>query len=255
MAAIFWSLSRERLFAFCPRAMYLRYIAPAEVPEGELTPLEEERRFCRRIRPSGNYARSVVLSALRDIFYCGNGTSFAALVLRRLARDRHAAERGENLTDSEFPVWSDPENLEAAVQDLLKQPFLPELLETLKRVRPIDRIRLPEVLQAVLADVILYAGPILAWREGARCCILTFESHESVDTILSFYMLNVLKIPPVRVYFLRYDGRREEAMRIAFSLELDHLVYSAGRMYSGVYPCCQDRSRCRKCAFRNCCED
>jgi len=156
--------------------------------------------------------------------------------------------------DGRFPMWMDPENVTAAVNDLLGNPFLPDLLKRLRRIRPIDRIRLPEPCASELAGVRLTAAPILAWREGVDCRFLTFESHGSVDTVLCRFALERLKLGPDRVNFLRWDGREEPAMRLDFSAELDHIAVSAARMYNGDYPKTADRAVCARCRYRDCCD-
>ena len=216
--------------------------------------VREWRARCR-IQWSHHYARNIVSTALRDFFMSGGDADIVGTVRRRVARDRHAALRGEALPDGYFPQWMDPENVVPAVEDLLGSAYLPRLLDRLKKVRPIARVRLPGVCTAELAGVRLCAVPILAWREELDCVFLRFEAHESVDTVLCRFALERLKLGPDRVRFLGWDGREEPAMRLEFSTELDHILASASRMYEGIYPKTTDLSRCARCRFRGCCDE
>ncbi len=242
------------MFAECPHALYLYQAAHEAGAVEHASERLRELRVCSRSRWSYQYARDAVAAALRDFFYYGDSENVVGRVLRKLARDRYAAGEGRDLAGDGPPVLLDPENAESAVRDLLNAPFLPELLELLKKIRPIDRVPIPVPLKTVLADLTLYAAPVLAYRDGMDCCFLTFESHAAIDTVLCRYALVQLKLPPVRVHFLRYDGKRESAMRLDFSAELDHIVYAARRMYAGNYPKTADRSRCARCRFRVCCD-
>ena len=242
------------MFAECPRAFYWYGIGSAGGELPDAPPRLRELYLRRYIQWSHHYARNVVSAAMRDFFYRNGEPEIAGPVLRRLARDRRAAARGEPGEDGRFPMWMDPENVTAAVNDLLGSPFLPDLLKKLRLIRPIDRIRLPEPCASELAGVRLTAAPILAWREDVDCRFLTFESHESVDTVLCRYALERLKLGPDRVHFLRWDGREEPAMRLDFSAELDHIAVSAARMYNGDYPKTADRAVCARCRYRDCCD-
>ena len=246
---VVWSLSRERLFAECPLAFYLHRVASEKGALEDAPAMVREWYARRRLQWSHHYARKVVSTAVRDFFLSGQDADIAGSVRRRVARERHAALRGE----TGAPQWLDPENVGNAVEDLLRSPYLPRLMERLKRVHPIEKVRLPEVCRAELAGVELCAAPILAWREERDCVFLLFESHESVDTVLCRWALEHLKLGPDRVRFLRWDGREEPAMRLGFSTELDHILASAARMYAGPYPATGDRSRCARCRFRGCC--
>lgn len=243
------------MFAECPRAFWCYCIASEKGMLPDAPPLDRERYLRRRIQWSHHYARHIVTAAMRDFFCYGGDPEIAGPVLRRMARDRRAASRGEAGEDGAYPMWMDPENVPAAVNDLLGNPFLPRLLKMLCLVRPIERVRLPEPCTSELAGMRLCAAPILAWREGEFCRFLTFESHASVDTVLCRFALESLKIGPRRVTFLRWDGREEPAMRLDFSAELDHICASAARMYNGDYPQTTDRSVCARCRFRGCCDD
>lgn len=237
------------MFAECPYALHLYCEAYEKGASPDASPLLRQRYLCCRISSSHQYARDTVATALREFFYYSSTDQVTGWVLRRLARDQHLAGRGE------AGGWLDPENVEGAVRDLLQNPFLPELLERLRKVRPIDRVLVPVPIMTELAGLTLCAAPVLAFREGLLCWFLTFENHPSIDTVISRYALARLKLPPARVRFLRFDGSEQDTSALDFSMELDHIFYSAGEMFSGICPKTADRSVCRKCRFRFCCDD
>lgn len=243
------------MFAECPHALYLYRTAHEEGASADAPERLRRRYIASRSLLSYQYARSAVAAALREFFYYGATDNVPGWVLRKLARDRFAAGEGRDLTGDGPPVLLDPENAEGEVRALLANPFLPELLTLLKKVRPIDKVLVPVPVMTGLADLQLCAAPVLAFREGLLGWFLTFESHASIDTVLCRYALTQLRIPPARVKFLRFNGTVEEAMRLDFSAELDHIIYSARRMYSGLYPRTTDRSVCARCRFRFCCDD
>ena len=244
-----WSLSREKMFAECPHALSLYRTAYADGASPDAPVWLRRRYFASRMQTAHQYARTAVASALRDFFYYQSTDNVPGRVLRHLARDQYAAGRGE------APGLIDPENAEAEVRALLANPFLPELLDLLRQVRPVDKVMIPIPVMTELADLTLCAAPVLAFRDGVKCCFLTFESHASIDTVLSRYALLQLRLPPARVQFLRFSGDQDEAMRLDFSAELDHIIYSARRMYSGECGKTTDRSVCQRCRFRFCCDD
>lgn len=238
------------MFAECPHALDLYRSAYAEGASPDAPAWLRRRYVACRMQTAHQYARSAVASALREFFYYQSTDNVTGRVLRRLARDQYAAGRGEAPG-----MIIDPENAEGEVRALLANPYLPELLDLLRQIRPIDKVMIPIPVMTELAGLTLCAAPVLAFRDGLKCYFLTFESHVSIDTVLSRYALLQWKIPPARVYFLRYDGRKEAAMRLEFSTELDHIFYSARRMYAGDYPRTTDKSVCAKCRFRFCCDD
>ncbi len=242
------------MFAECPYALYLYRMAHAEGASPDAPVWLQRLYAASRMQTAYHYARTAVASALREFFYYSSTDNVTGWVLRRLARDRYAAGRGEDPGGNGYPMLLDPENAEAEVRALLANPFLPELLELLRKVRPIDKELIPVPVMTELADLTLCAAPVLAYRDGLKCRFLTFESHASIDTVLSRYALLQLRLPPARVQFLRYNGVLEDAMRLDFSAELDHIVYSARRMFSGECGKTMDRSVCSRCRFRFCCD-
>ena len=237
------------MFAECPYALYLYQTAYKEGASPDAPDLLRQQYLACRMQTAYQYARTVVASALREFFYYKSTDNVTGWILRRLARDQYAAGRGESPGSI-----LDPWNAEAEVRALLANPFLPELQELLQKVRPIDKVMIPVPVMTELADLTLCAAPVLAFRDGLKCCFLTFESHASIDTVLSCYALLQLKLPPARVCFLRYCGEWEDAVRLDFSAELDHIVYSARQMFAGEYGKTKDRSVCQRCRFCFCCK-
>ncbi|MBQ7393232.1 MAG: hypothetical protein IJV89_02625 [Lentisphaeria bacterium] len=243
------------MFAECPHSLYLYRTACVDGAHPD-APVWLRRQYeCCRMQTAYYYARTAVGSALREFFYYRSTDNVVGHVLRQLNRDRYAAGRGEAPAGTGFLRVLDPENAEGEVRALLANPFLPELLAILRKVRPIDRIMIKLPVMTSLADLTLCAAPVLAYRTEGKCRFLTFEDHASIDTVLSRYALVDLRLVPERVEFLRYDGTVKPALRLDFSAELDHIVYSARRMYGEEHPRTGDRSVCQRCRFRFCCGD
>lgn len=278
-----WSLSRESLFTFCPRAYFYHYYASAggfeQFSSAEL--LYE----LKQLQPLELWINSICSEFLRDFFY-ENPENFnihkaAKQYFHRGARSISMREwRNDpqrlNLFESYYGLVEINELIEHGAK-LLEQSsknlIESGLIDFLQEIPYLSRKNFSFPICSNIGKIKIWCSPVLIWQEDGLLKFLTFnnggtnkiKAHYTAG-LHKIYAFNNLRVKPERVVTLNFDLTTGETTAISdeeinISKLINHVKNSTAEMLSLASSdnCVfednftQHINNCTKCKFQKYC--
>ena len=280
-----WSLSRESLFSFCPRAYFYHYYGSAGGFE-QFSDAEQLYQL-KKIQPLDLWINSICTEVLRDLFY-ENPEIFN--IHKAAKRYFHQGVRSISMRE-----WrDDPQRLNlfelyyglVEINELIEHGsmFLEKsidsliesgLLDYLREIPYLDRKTFSFPVCTNIGKIKIWFAPVIVWQEDGLLKFLTLNNGHSDKikahysaTLHKIYAFNNLRIKPERVVTLNFDLTTGETTALSdeeinVSELIEHVKDSTTEMLSlltdrnSVFE--DDFSRttnnCAKCKFQKYCTD
>jgi len=280
-----WSLSRESLFNFCPRAYFYHYYGSSGGFE-QFSGVELLYQL-KQIQSLDLWINSICSEFLRDLFY-DNQENFN--IHKTAKRYFHKGTRSIalrewrdnpqrlNLFESYYGLIEINELIEHA-SNLLKESIknLTEsgLLDYLREIPYLNRKNFSFPISSHIGKIKVWCSPALIWQEDGLLKFLTLNNGSSnkvkahhTACLHKIYAFNNLRIKPERVVTLNFDLTNGETSalpdeEINVSELIDHVKKNTVEMLSlvsnnnGVFEnnFSKNIGSCAKCKFQKFCKN
>ena len=278
-----WSLSRENLFTFCPRAYFYHYYASSGGFE-QFSDAEQLYQL-KKIQSLDLWINSICSEVLRDFFY-ENPENFN---IHRAAkryfnqgvrsislREWRADPQRINLFESYYGLVEINELIEHAsklLEKSIESLIESGLVDYLREIPYLDRKNILFPVCTNIGKIKIWCSPVLVWQEDGLVKFLTLNNGAS-DKIKAhytaglhkIYAFNDLRIKLERVVTLNFDLSSGETIafpdeEINLSKLIDYVKDNAGKMlllltdHKSAFEGNFSRSidNCVKCKFQKYC--
>lgn len=278
-----WSLSRESLFAFCPRAYFYHYYGSAGGFE-QFSGAELLYQL-KKLQPLDLWINSICTETLRDLFY-ENPENFN--IHKTAKRYFHQGVRSISMREwrddpqklNLFELYYGLEEINELIEhgSMLLEKSIDSLIESalldyLREIPYLNRKTFSFPVCLNIGKIKVWCSPVLVWQEDGLLKLLTLNNGRSdkVKTHYSaalhkIYAFNNLRIKPERVVSLNFDLTTGETTALAdteinVSELIEHVKDSTAEMLSLLN---RDNSslednfskkndNCTKCKFQKYC--
>lgn len=278
-----WSLSRESLFTFCPRAYFYHYYG--SIGGFEQFSDAEQLYQLKKIQSLDLWINSICSEVLRDFFY-ENPENFnihraskryfnqgvRSISLREWRDDPQRL----NLFDSYYGLLEINELIEHAsklLEKSIESLIESGLVDYLRKIPYLDRKNILFPVNTNIGKIKIWCSPVLVWQEDGLVKFLTLNNGASdkikahyTAALHKFYAFNDLRIKPERVVTLNFDLSSGETIalpdeEINLSELIDHIKDNTEKMLSlltdhksaveGNFS--RNMDNCVKCKFQKYC--
>ncbi len=280
-----WSLSRERLFSFCPRAYFYHYYG--SIGGFEQFSDAELLYQLKKIQSLDLWINTVCTEVLREFFY-ENPENFNI----RKAAGRHFRQGARSVSRREwrddpqrlnlFELYYGLVEIDALIEHGAKflEKSIDRLLDSglvdyLREIPYLDRKTFSFPVSTHLGRIKTWLAPVLVWLEDGLLKFLTLNKGHSdkskapyTAALHKFYAFNNLRIKPERVVTLNFDLTTGETTALSddeinLSELIDYVKDSTAKMLalsSGRNTFSEDNfqketNNCAKCKFRKYCKN
>jgi hypothetical protein len=280
-----WSLSRENLFTFCPRAYFYHYYGSAggfEQFSGS-----ELLYQLKQIKSLDLWINSICSEVLRDFFY-ENPENFnihkvskryfnqgvRSISLREWKDDPQRLNLFESyygLVEINELIEHGAKLLEKSIESLIESG----LFDYLREIPYLNRKNLSFPVSLNIGEIKVWCSPVLAWQEDGLLKFLTLNNGRSNKTkahytagIHKIYAFNNLRVKPERVVTLNFDLTTGETSALSdeeinISKLIDYIKESTTGMLSlltdenSVFEdnFLENSNNCPKCKFQKHCKN
>ena len=226
-----WSLSRESLFTFCPRAYFYHYYAST----GGFEQFSEAEQLyqLKKLQSLDLWINSICSESLRDFFYENPENFNLHKVARRYfnqgvrsisLREWRDDPQRLNLFESYYGLVEINELIEHAsklLEKSIENLIESGLLDYLREIPYLDRKNILFPVQTNIGKIKVWCSPVLVWQEDGLLKFLTFNSGASnkvkadyTAELHKIYAFNDLRIKPERVVTLNFDLKSGETIAL-----------------------------------------
>ena len=278
-----WSLSRERLFHFCPRAYFYHYYGST----GGFERFSDTELLyqLKKLKPLDLWINSICTEVLRDLFYESsenfNIHKAAKQYFHQGARSISMREWRDdpqrlNLFETYYGLTEINELIESGLAFLEKSiDSLAEsgLLDYLQEIPYLNRKTFSFPACTNIGKIKVWLAPVLVWQEEGLLKFLTLNNGHSNKIQVHYsaalhkiYAFNNLRIKPERVVTLNFNLATGETTVLAdeeinVSKLIEHVKDNTMRMMSLLtkqnnsleYRFPKKINNCEKCKFQKYC--
>jgi hypothetical protein len=219
-----WSLSRRRMYEFCPRSavMYYREMPAGMKPDADA--LHQRIAAAGRTVPDAKFIRQFMLTVMRKQFY-STTASAAGLLASAMAEFDALIDRILLGTEFKIPMsltgrtigftdgrQSLAKRFESALLAVIRSGCWEQLME----IPFAKRRKIPEVLSVRSNETLCLASPLCSAIHDGRLCMIElrsgelFDAEDEISLIHHLYTVNVSGNPAgsVRSLVIDYRGGR-----------------------------------------------